>query len=219
MSRPASVAGQDEGHGSGDGGCDQPRDLTDLLISAHDRVLLGNRSVSVWLPGDENRVVHLEQTFTGHAMKSSSCLFALKLIVVYQRHYVTHANLLFPVRHQAKRTFRSIVLITESIRPESTCLAMLKVKPFAVWNCTSDGRERAKGSKTASTTTGPSLYARASVRASLTLPGSSRRIPLAPIASATRAKFGVLNSTPNGTKPASSCSTLTKPSDSLFRMI
>src|ERR1700747_1944110 len=90
------------GHRSRDGGGDQPRDMTDLLISAHDLVLLGDRSLSVWLPGDENGVVHLEQTFTGHAMKSSSCLFALKLIVVYQRHYVTHANLLFPVRRQAK---------------------------------------------------------------------------------------------------------------------
>jgi hypothetical protein len=60
--------------------------MTDLLIPAHDIVLLGNRSLFVWLPGNENGVVHLEQTFTGHAMKSSSCLLALKLIVEYQRY-------------------------------------------------------------------------------------------------------------------------------------
>src|SRR5260370_18357622 len=68
--------------------------MTDLLITAHDIVLLGNRSLSVWLPGNENGVVHLEQTFTGHAMKSGSCLLALKLIVEYQRYRVTNTTLL-----------------------------------------------------------------------------------------------------------------------------
>src|SRR5260370_1654772 len=68
--------------------------MTDLLITAHDIVLLGNRSLSVWVPGNEIGVGHLEQTFTGHAMKSGSCLLALKLIVEYQRYQVTHTNLL-----------------------------------------------------------------------------------------------------------------------------
>jgi hypothetical protein len=54
-----------------DGGGDQPRDMTDLLISAHDLVLPGNRSLSVRLPGNENAVVHLEQTFSGHPMKKA----------------------------------------------------------------------------------------------------------------------------------------------------
>src|SRR5258708_20812949 len=109
MSRPASVSGQDEGHGSRDGGGDQPRDLTDLLISAHDRVLLGNRTLSVWLPGAENGVVHLDETVTGHAMKGSSCLFALPFIVAYGRHYVTQANILYPVTRPTNRAFRSIL--------------------------------------------------------------------------------------------------------------
>src|SRR5215831_5282312 len=122
-------------------------------------------------------------------------------------------------RNQAKRTFRSIVFITESRRPESTCLAMLSVKPSAVWKGTCDGNARAYGSTTASTTTGPFPYDKASARASLTSPGSSRRIPFAPIASATTAKFGFFNPVPNGTKPFSCCSMLTKLSDSLLKMI
>src|SRR5271163_1469281 len=103
-------------------------------------------------------------------------------------------------------TFRSISLITVSSLPLSTCLAKLRVNPLTVWKGECDGMASAKGSTTASTTTGPSLYARASARPSRTSPGSSIRIPFAPIASATLAKFGFLNSTPNGMKPASCCS-------------
>src|SRR5665213_110475 len=35
--------------------------------------------------------------------------------------------------HQISRTLCSMVLITSSIFPFSTCLAMLKVNPLAVW--------------------------------------------------------------------------------------
>jgi len=42
-----------------------------------------------------------------------------------------------------------------------TCLAMLRVKPLALWNGTCDGSDRAKGTTTASTTTGPPLCASA----------------------------------------------------------
>jgi hypothetical protein len=58
---------------------------------------------------------------------------------------------------QTRRMLRSTVLMTSSIRPDSTCLARLKVKPFAVWKGTCDGKDSASGSTTASTTTGPFL--------------------------------------------------------------
>src|SRR5258708_27108204 len=67
-------------------------------------------------------------------------------------------------------TFRSISLITVSNLPLSTCLAKLRVNPLTVWNGEWDGMASAKGSTTASTTTGPSLYARASARPSRTSP-------------------------------------------------
>jgi hypothetical protein len=85
--KPAGYgASENEGHRSCDCCGDHPHDLTDLLIPTHDLVLLGNQSFSVWLPRNENGVVHLEQTFTSHAMKRGSRLLALKLIVEHQRY-------------------------------------------------------------------------------------------------------------------------------------
>ncbi len=66
-------------------------------------------------------------------------------------------NKLSQAEAQIRRTLCSIVLITLSMSPDSTCFAMLSVKPFAVWNGTCDGSESARQSTTASTTTGPSL--------------------------------------------------------------
>ena len=74
---------------------------------------------------------------------------------------------------QTIRTFRSISLITVSSLPLSTCFAKLRVNPFTVWNGECDGMASAKGSTTASTTTGPSLYASASAKPSRTSSGSS----------------------------------------------
>src|SRR5580704_8446358 len=45
--------------------------------------------------------------------------------------------------NQTKPILRSIFLITESIFPLNTCLAMLRVKPFAVWNGICDGNDSA----------------------------------------------------------------------------
>src|SRR5260370_250345 len=54
----------------------------------HVRVIARRRSpvgrFSVGLPGKENGVLHFEQPLTGHAMKSGSCLLALKLIIEHQ---------------------------------------------------------------------------------------------------------------------------------------
>src|SRR5260370_39823225 len=101
--------------------------MTDLLIPANDIVHLGNRNLSVWLPGNENGGVHLEQTFAGHAMQSGSCFLALKLLIGYQCDSAIHANLLLPgfcwefhLTGQVKRTLRSVGFMTEAFRPQRT---------------------------------------------------------------------------------------------------
>jgi hypothetical protein len=61
---------------------------------------------------------------------------------------------------QSSLTLCSIVLITRPIFPLHTCFARLRVKPLAVWKGTcdsSDSSDRARGSTTASMTTGPPL--------------------------------------------------------------
>ena len=75
---------------------------------------------------------------------------------------------------------------------------------------------RAYGSTSTSTTTGPPVWASAALIPLSTSPGSSMRMPLAPMASATAAKLGLTKSVPYGTKPASCCSILTKSSALLF---
>jgi hypothetical protein len=67
-----------------------------------------------------------------------------------------------PLTAQTIPTFLPISLITVSSLPLSTCLAKLRVNPLTVWKGEWDGMASANGSTTASTTTGPSLYARAS---------------------------------------------------------
>jgi hypothetical protein len=99
-------------------------------------------------------MAHLRGPYLEHGAASVSdvrCQAPLRLATHYQ-------DTTSPARlAQTSLTFRSISLITSFIFPLHSCLAMLRVKPLAVWKGTCDGSERANGSTTASTTTGPSL--------------------------------------------------------------
>src|SRR6516225_5324421 len=118
-----------------------------------------------------------------------------------------------------RRTLSSAVWMTSSRLPCTTCLPRLRVKFFIVLTGVSEGRASALGSTTMSTTTGPSVWASAAARASRTSPGSSTRMPRAPIAVATWPKSGFTKSVPYGISPASCCSRWTKSSWPLLKMM
>ena len=118
---------------------------------------------------------------------------------------------------QRSRTLCSAVAMTSSKCPVRACRARLRVKPAAAFAGTCAGRDIACRSTRTSTTTGPSLWASAARRPSRRSAGSSMRMPVAPSASATRAKSGFAKLVPKGMKPASCCSMLTKSSIPLFR--